>query len=86
MPELPSSGIDFATVFDFNDDQFVPDEDIRQRVIRQDEVIGVNGIERDIAFSTDLRIGAANSFEVDRERSDHKENREMGCIFGGWGL
>jgi hypothetical protein len=71
MTELPRSWIAFATVNSFDCDQLEPDEEIGQGVIWDDEVIGIDGIESDVAFSADLRIRAAWEFKVDRERSDH---------------
>ena len=66
--ELPGAWIDFATVFDFHDYQFKSDEEIRKSETGEREIIGMNGIEGDIAFATDLRIRAAWEFEMDRER------------------
>jgi hypothetical protein len=66
--ELPSGRIDFATVFDFDDNQFEPDEEVRQSVVWDDDIIGINRIKGDVTFSTDLGIGTAREFEMDRER------------------
>jgi hypothetical protein len=71
VAELPSRRIALNTVFDFNDNELEPDKEIGQSVIWDDEIIGIDGIESDVAISADLRIRAAWEFKVDGERSDH---------------
>jgi len=53
----------------FDDNQFVTEKHIRQNG-EQGSVIGVNGVEGDVAFAADLGIGTAGGFEVDRELDD----------------
>lgn len=54
MAEFASCRIAFATVANFDGDEFVTDENEGQSVIRQDEIIAVDRIQSDIAFATDL--------------------------------
>jgi hypothetical protein len=65
--ELPGGRIGFVTVFNFDNDEFEADEDVREAASAVVDVIGINGIEGDVAFTADLGIGAAWEFEVDRE-------------------
>ena len=62
--------IDFAVVFNFDDDEFEADEEVGKCEVREDKIIGVNGVEGDVTFAADLGIGAARGFEMDGERDD----------------
>jgi hypothetical protein len=64
---LPSGRINLATIFDFDGDQLETDEDVREAGKAIVNVIGINGIEGDVAFAADLGIGAAGEFEMDGE-------------------
>jgi hypothetical protein len=53
-------------------------------VVWEDEIIGMDGVKGDVAFATDLGIGAAGKFEVDGERDWilHKfKGNEFGCMW-----
>ena len=77
--ELPSAWIDFDIISNFDNDEFEADEEVKQSEIWQNEVIGVDGIESDIAFSADLGIGAAWFFEMEREGSGHNSSGWLSC-------
>jgi hypothetical protein len=75
------SGIAFDTIDDVDGDQLETDQRVRQSVIWRDEVIGIDGVEGDVAFSTDLGIGAAREFEMDRERNGIGHRISLGFGF-----
>ena len=67
MPELPWGGIEFSTVFGFDNDEFKTEEDVREAGEAIGEIIGIDRIESDVTFATDLGIGTARQLEVDRD-------------------
>lgn len=68
MTKFLITGVTFlAKSIGFDDDQFEADEQVRLGEVRDDQIIGVDAVESDVAFATDLGIGAARFFEMDRE-------------------